>query len=168
MFNLDVAHDTYLVYLNMETSMEQVLEGNVSIVLGIDTDTISEKNSDRYSEILDAYANNSGIKEFKDSKGLVRVHCESCNLGIGTLSDWAKEGIDAFVPRKSTAVGEWLALRDNYRFPSYLPIELFEGRKEGEVITFASKWGEVQLHLCQDKWQTGNELQFQQVLERLF
>lgn len=145
-----------------------IIEGNVSIVLDIDSDTISEKNSNRFFEIKNSYAENYRISEFKDSKGLVRVHCESLNLGIGTLSDWAKEGIDDLVPRKSTAVGEWLALRDNNRFPSYLPIELFEGRKEGEVVSFASKWGEVRLHLCQDKWQTGNKLPFHQVLERLF
>ena len=163
MFNLKVAHDTYLVYLNMET----IIEGNVSIVLGIDTDTITAENSERYFEILDAYANNSGIKEFRDSKGLVRVRCESLNLGINDLSNWAKFGIDAFVDNTVTG-GELLALRDNYRFPSYLPRELFEGRKEGEVVSFASKWGEVCLHLCQDKWQTGNTPPFQVVLNKLF
>ena len=147
--------------------METIIEGNVSIVLGIDTDTITTENSNRFSEIKNSYAENYGIKEFRESKGLVRVRCESLNLGINDLSNWAKFGIDAFVDNTVTA-GELLALRDNYRFPSYLPIELFKGRKEGEIVTFASKWGEVRLHLCQDKWQTGNIPPFHRVLERLF
>lgn len=33
--------------------------------------------------------------------------------------------------------------------PEYLPVSLFDGKKEGDVITFNSKWGRVELTLAQ-------------------
>lgn len=33
--------------------------------------------------------------------------------------------------------------------PEYLPVDLFDGKKEGDIVTFDSKWGKVELTLAQ-------------------
>lgn len=52
-------------------------------------------------------------------------------------------------------------------FPSYLPVEIFEGKAEGDTITLETKWGTVELTLKQSGTRYGSYGKFESVLNRL-
>ena len=136
----------------METNKVEpiIIKGNIKLILTelkvnvLCPGTLLGEDEE-FSLICRMYEKSTGIKEFEKTKILIRVSCTT-NGWCGE-EDWSV-GIEPLLPPKtSNRIGEYIAIRDNCRFPSYLPLELFDGKKEGDIVDIDSKWGKFQLRI---------------------
>jgi len=169
----------------MEVKVEQVLSGDVFIIptgLLCPSNTFVEgednlpfykvwkKKCEKYREDREHYQKISGIKEFENSVGLVEVWCTTPGLKDLKDSNWSCHGIDLLEEPKIEdfpSLDEYQAAVRGNLFVSYLPIELFYNKVEGDTVEFESRWGTIRLRLNQLSYRYREYGSFEEVLQQL-
>ena len=126
-----------------------------------------EKKCKKYREDREHFQKTSGIQEFATSAGLVEVWCTTPGLED---SNWSCHGIDCLEEPKReefASLDEYRAARKRNFFVSYLPIELFNNKVEGDTVEFKSIWGTVKLKLNQLSYRYRRYGSFEAVLDQL-
>ena len=117
----------------------------------------SEWYTEKYPEYRAEYLKQQEELNLEPSTELVQVwvtnsDCENfdCKGHKGLLEAWKN--------KKSL---------NNYRFPSNLPTNLFEGKKEGDIVVIDTPEARVELKLNQLNYRYGSHGTFEDVLARL-
>ena len=78
--------------------------------------------------------------------------------------NWGNHGYPKCIktPEGSAVDGRW-----SYLAPSYFPLEVFEGKKEGDKVKVNFHGNDVELTLSQNKYRYRGNGEFHEVLERL-
>jgi len=99
------------------------------------------------------------ILDHKDSERLVEIWvCSPEN------DNWHDHSyIQILLGKKYGRDEDW----SEYSFPMYLPIEFFEGKKEGNVVKLNTTFGEVELTLAQTKYRYRRFGDFEYCLKNL-
>jgi hypothetical protein len=101
-----------------------------------------------------------GLEHFEQLKRIYHRHL--------SLKDVLSDEFYVRIQCSSGRTGNWqvFEMPDRECFPDYLPVSIFDNKKEGDVISFNSKWGKIELTLSQ-KIRGKNEGTFETVLARL-
>lgn len=99
------------------------------------------------------------ISNLPNSKHYVQVNIES---NPGRDDNWCDHGTPGYKSSMLNHEGWWRSL-----FPKFLPVDLFKGKKEGDVVKLDTIYGPVELTLGQGESRYGRFGRFEEVLSDL-